>query len=168
MATNKNFDGTGSTWVGSDTLTKGTGTTYKIKTATSYVAKDIELTVTPRPATVSVAGGALNNKTATATFTNMEVDSTDTSGVSILAIGRAGRAAVTYNGAVDGWVTATSGNTVTGGSAISASNWNGTTYYAKGVTLTNGKSFYITVPNGNSGTITFNFTVDNNGNVTVD
>lgn len=41
------------------------------------------------------------------------------------------------------------------------------TKYITGVTLTNGKQFNITVPNGSNGTVTFHFAVDNNGNTTI-
>ena len=41
------------------------------------------------------------------------------------------------------------------------------TKYITGVTLTAGKEFDITVPNGSSGTVTFHFAVDNNGNTTI-
>jgi hypothetical protein len=36
-----------------------------------------------------------------------------------------------------------------------------------GVTLTAGKQFNITVPNGENDTITFHFSVDENGNTTI-
>ena len=56
--------------------------------------------------------------------------------------------------------------------SIAASSLSNTIYYAKGVTIdapsSGTSSFYITVPNGNNGTITFNFYVDSNGEVTID
>ena len=167
MATEYTFTNDSGTWKGTRTLSSSGNHTYRIKTSTTYVDKNIELTINAPAATPVVTGGGLNNKGATATFTNMTTSSTDTSGVAILAKGTAGRAAITYNGNVNGWVTANSGATPSGGGAVSASTWNGTTYYATGVTLTNGKSFNITVPNGNSDSITFHFSVDDNGNTTV-
>ena len=56
--------------------------------------------------------------------------------------------------------------------SIAASSLSNTIYYAKGVTIdtpsSGTSSFYITVPNGNNGTVTFNFHVDSNGEVTID
>lgn len=126
--------------------------------------KDIEIIIGAQEASPKFDGGALNSKGATAAFTNMTTSSTNTSGVAILAKGTAGRDAVLYNGAVNGWVTAA--DNASASAAVASSTWNGTTYYATGVTLTNGKQFDITVPNGNS-TITFHFAVDNSGNVTI-
>ena len=44
---------------------------------------------------------------------------------------------------------------------------NGNTQYLTGVTLTAGKQFNVTVPNGENDTITFHFSVDENGNTTI-
>lgn len=167
MATEYTFTDDNGVWKGTRTLSSSGNHTYRMKTSTTYVNKNIELTINAPAATPAVTGGGLNNKGATATFTNMTTSSTNSSGVAILAKGTAGRAAVTYNGNVNGWVTASNGDTVSGGGAVSASTWNGTTYYATGVTLTNGKTFSITVPNGSSDPITFTFTVDSDGNTTV-
>lgn len=56
--------------------------------------------------------------------------------------------------------------------SIAASSLSNTIYYAKGVIIdtpsSGTSSFYITVPNGNNGTVTFNFHVDSNGEVTID
>ena len=155
----------GETLHGSFTLTKRTGTLITLETEEKYITKTIELTVDAQSATPAFSGGALNDKAATATFSNMTTSSTDTSGVSILARGTAGRGDVTYNGAVNGWVTKSNGDVAS--SSVAASTWDGTTYYATGVTLGNGKSFSVTVPNGSSGTVTFNFSVDANGNTTI-
>ena len=112
-------------------------------------------------------GGALNNKGASVAGTNVTLSDTDTSGISIQAKGTAGRDAVLYNGAVNGYVNIADNITASG--AVAATTWNGTNYYLTGVELTAGKTFSITVPNGNStDKITFVFTVDSNYNVTVD
>ena len=165
MATQYTFTDDNGIWKDTRSVSSSGNHTYRMKTDSTFVDKNIELTVNVPAASPSFTGGALNNKGASATFTNMTTSSTNTSGVVILAKGTAGRAAVTYNGAVNGWVNKSSGTTAS--SAVSTSTWNGTTYYATGVTLGNGNQFDITVPNGSSGTITFHFSVDNSGNTTV-
>lgn len=154
---------------GTITLSKRTGTVVTLDTSESYVSKDIELSLVAQLATPAFDGGALNNKGATAAFTNMTTSATDTSGVVIQAAGAAGRDAVLYNGDVNGWVTATDNDPVV--AAVPAGIWTGTTYYATGVTLTKPssgtRSFAITVPNGDSSTVTFTFTTDSSGNVTI-
>ena len=147
------------------TLAKQSDTVLTLNTAAKYVEKNVQLTINAPAASPSFDGGALNNKAATATFTNMTTSSTDTSGVAIQAAGAAGRDAVLYNGAVNGWVIAS--DNASASAAVSTENWTGTTYYATGVTLGNGKTFDITVPNGANATVTFRFTVDANGNTTV-
>lgn len=122
--------------------------------------------------TPSFSGGALNNKAASATFaSNVTSATTDdyNNGLSVLAKGTAGRAAVTYTNSA-GVIAAHSGTNAS--SAVSASTWNGTTYYLKGVKIAAPSSgtakFDITVPNGNTTDfITFQFQVDSSGNVTV-
>jgi hypothetical protein len=145
------------------TLTKQNNTVITLDTDQKYVAKDIELVVNAQSASPSFDGGALNSKGASATFTNATTSSSNTSGISILAQGTAGRDSVLYNGAVNGWVNAA--DNATASAAVASSTWNGTTYYLTGVNLTNGNSFNITVPDGNS-TTTYNISVDNQGNVT--
>lgn len=150
---------------GSIQLTQQAGTIVTLKTNDKYVDGDIALTLSAKTASPSFDGGELNNTSASATFTNMTTSNTDTSGIIILTEGTAGRDAVLYNGAVNGWVSKNDNTPAL--TAATSSTWNGTTYYATGVTLTNGKSFSITVPNGSNGTITFNFSVDSNGNTTI-
>ena len=104
-------------------------------------------------ATVKMTGGTLTSKSASVTPTNAVLGTgTDgnLSGIVILAKGTAGRTKVTYNGAVSGFVVASSGATISGGSAISASTWNGTTYYVNEVTVPASKAFIVTT----SGTTT--------------
>lgn len=144
------------------TLTKQTGTKVTFDTDQKYVRKDIELNIAAQTATPSFKGGALNNKNASASFTNMTTSAINTSGVIIATSGQAGRAAVQYDGAVNGWVNAANSDTAL--AAVASSSWSGTTYYATGVTLTNGNQFNITVPDGDS-TITHTIMVDEEGNV---
>lgn len=94
-------------------------------------------TVTPK-----FDGGELTGKTASATGTNATLETTNNSGISILAKGTAGRTAVLYNGAVNGYVNIADNTTAS--DAISASTWNGTTYYIKDVTLPKDKTFKVT------------------------
>ena len=150
---------------GSIQLTQQAGTIVTLNTNNKYVDGDIALTLSAKTASPSFDGGALNSKSASAAFTNMTTSNTDTSGIIILTKGTAGRDAVLYNGTVNGWVS--KNDNASASAAVASSTWNGTTYYATGVTLTNGKSFSITVPNGSSGTITFHFAVDANGNTTI-
>ena len=152
----------GETWNGSVTLTKRDNTKITLVTDSKYVSKDIELTVNAQSASPSFDGGALNNKGASATFTNATTSNSNSSGIVILAKGTAGREPVLYNGAVNGWVNAADNTQAS--AAISSSTWNGTTYYLTGVTLTNSKSFNITVPEGQS-THTYTISVDSEGNV---
>ena len=144
------------------TLTKQTGTKVVFDTDQKYVQKDIEINIAAQIATPSFKGGSLNNKDATAAFTNMTTSTTNTSGVVIATSGQAGRAAIQYNGAINGWVNASNNGTAM--SALSTDSWAGETYYATGVTLTNNKTFNITVPGGDS-TVTYTISVDNEGNV---
>lgn len=163
METLKNSDTT--PWHETLPINKQSGAKVTLETASKYVEENIELTFNVKTAFPEFDGGALNNKGATAIFTNMETSTSNTSGVAILAKGTAGRDAVLYNGAVSGWVT--KNDDASALNAVASSTWDGTTYYATGVTLTNGKSFNITVPNGSNGTITFHFSVDENGNTTI-
>ena len=164
MATGTLIDNT-TTWSGDFQINKQTGTLLTLSTTNAFVDKPIALSISAQLASPSFDGGALNNKAATAAFTNMTTSSTDTSGVAIQAAGAAGRDAVLYNGAVNGWVIAS--DNASASAAVSTENWTGTTYYATGVTLGNGKTFDITVPNGANATVTFRFTVDASGNTTV-
>ena len=116
---------------------------------------------------LTFSGGALSGQAATATFVNsnnkvISTASTDTynNGLSVLAKGTAGRAAVTYTNTAGYMPAHTSAQNASG--ALSASTWNGTTYYLTGVKLAAPSSgiakFDITVPNGSTNEfITFQF-----------
>ena len=149
----------------STTLEKKSGTLLTLNTQRNYVNTNIAITINAQAAAPAFKGGALNNKAATATFTNMSVSESNTSGIAIQAKGSAGRDAIVYDGNVNGWVE--KNDEASAAEALASSEWNGTTYYASGVTLINGKTFDITVPNGNEGDITFRFSVDAEGNTTV-
>ena len=149
----------GETLNGTFTIERQTGTTITLSTEQKYVPKLIELTVNAQSATPAFDGGDLSAKGATATFTNMDVSTTNTSGVVIATSGTATREAVLYNGAVDGWVNQSDNTQAL--AASSAQNWSGTTYYATCVTVGNGKTFNVVAPNGDEGNIYFKFDVAN-------
>lgn len=158
------LNNTGTNMTTTVTLTKRTGTVLTLDTDKKYVEKDIALTLEAQSASPAFTGGTISG-TATATYTNASISTTNDSGVSVQAKGSANRAAVTYSGAVNGWVTANNGATAYGASA-SATALTPETKYITGVDIKTSKNFNITVPNGSS-SITFNFAVDANGNVTV-
>lgn len=153
---------------GTITVSKATGTKVTLDTDHKYLNKDIELTINAQTAAPAFTGGGVSG-TASASATNATIsDSTNNSGVSIVASGSATRAQVTYNGAIDGWVTKANGaEALTAGDATALTN---KTYYINGVTLTKPssgtRSFSITVPDENS-TVTFVFSVDSSGNVII-
>jgi len=163
MATLVNQDGK---WTGNIQLTKQSGTAVTLATSTQYVDKPIVLNLSAKSATPTFKGGDLTDKTATGTFTNATTSTTDTSGVSLVPHASVTRSSFMYAAAVSGWVEKAINISPSGGASTSAS-WDGTNVYITGVTLTNGKSFDITVPNGAEPAITFHFSVDNNGNTTV-
>lgn len=91
----------------------------------------------------------------------------NTSGVAIQAKGSANRDAVLYNGAAEGWISKADNDNAL--NASTSENWNGNIYYATGVNIGINKNFNITVPEGVDGsTITFPFTIDENGNTTIE
>ena len=139
-----------------------------MKTEKTFVTGDIVLNLSARSASPSFTGGAPSGTATFGTATNCVLSTTDTSGIAVTTSGTCSRAALTYNGAVNGWVTANSGATPNGAAASSAVNLTTQTRYLTKVTLTNNKTFQIEVPNGSSGTITFTFSVDNNGNTTIE
>ena len=106
-------------------------------------------------------GGALTNKAATATFTNITTSDTD-NGISVLTKGTAGRAAVQYNGAVSGWVEKEDNNVAS--AAVAASTWDGTTYYITGVTVPTDKTFTVTTQADTALDSTSTLTINNSAN----
>lgn len=159
------MDNSSTKWSKSIKLSKSSGTILTLYTSNNFIDKNIELQIDAQTASPNFDGGNLNSKSASAVFTNATTSSTNSSGVTILTKGSAGRDAVLFNGAVNGWVNKSDNANAL--RAVSASTWNGTNYYLTGVTLGNGKSFDITVPNGNSDPITYHFSVDSNGNTTI-
>ena len=151
-------------WTGSFTITSGSGKTVTLDTDGKYVAKDIAITMVPQAATPKFDGGTLSGS-ASGTYTNATTSTTNTSGVKVVANAKASRTAVLYNGAVNGWVNKAD-NAATEVTAISNKALTAETKYITGVNIKTSKNFNITVPNG-SNTITFNFSVDANGNVLV-
>lgn len=113
------------------TNSQGAGTTGTVKAG----ATQSDVTYVPiTTATPAFDGGELTGKTASISATNVTVTETDnTLGMTILAKGTAGRAAVQYNGDVKGWVDVT--DNAVASDAVTASTWNGKTYYIDKVTL---------------------------------
>lgn len=150
---------------GSVTITKRTGTVVTFDTDTKYVPKDIALTIDAQAATPKFDGGGVTG-TPSGAYTNATTSNSDTSGVKVVASAKYNRAAVLYNGAVNGWVNKAD-NAATEVTALSNQTL-GTaeTKYITGVDIKASKNFNITIPNGDS-TMTLNFAVDANGNVLV-
>lgn len=121
-------------------------------------------------ASPSFTGGTVSG-TASASASGASISSsTNSSGITITANGSATRAKVTYNSAVNGWVSKSSGaDAYAAGSATSLTS---TTYYLNGVTLTapssGTRTFTVTLPNGDNDTITLTFTVDSDGNWSIE
>lgn len=159
-------DGTNLT--GSVTLTKSSGTKITLDTDKKYITKDIELTINAQTATPTFTGGGVSGS-ASASATNATIsDSTNNSGVSITAAGSATRAKVTYNGAVDGWVTKASGaDALAAGSATALTS---KTYYINGATLvapaSNSRTFAVTAPTGEN-SHTYTFSTNSNSRTTI-
>lgn len=164
MATLEHVTDTNTNMTATVTLTKQSGTVLTLDTNEKYVRKDIAITLEARSATPKFDGGTLSGS-ASGTYTNATTSTTDTSGVKVVANAAASRAAVLYNGAVNGWVNKAD-NAATEVAAISNQALTPETKYITGVDIKTSKNFNITVPNG-SDTITFNFAVDANGNVLV-
>lgn len=149
---------TGAGWIAAGSLAAATATSteyYPIQTATGSV-------------TMTKGNGSCTLQTSA----NVTTSDTDTSGVSVTFRG-SGAVSATAKITTAGY-TPVNNSFATGSST--SSNTADLTKYITGVTLTKGKTFSITVPNGplnsngtNNDVITFVFTVanDNTGNVTV-
>lgn len=147
------------------TITKQTGTTITFSTDGKFVEKDIEITIEAQEANLRFKGGELSEQTAAiAPSTEIKFSSVGTSGLLVRPYASASVSDVRTRGTASGWVEFENNALIIPGE--SAPEWYGAVQYITGVTLTNGKEFDITVPNGNS-TITFHFAVDNSGNVTI-
>ena len=133
--------------------------TKTLNTAGTFLDRNIGIKVSTPGATPSFDGGALNNKGASATFTNITTSTTN-NGISVLAKGTAGRDAVLYNGAVNGYVTIADNTTAS--AAVASSTWNGTTYYITGITVPKDKRFSVTTTADTALDTTSNLTITNN------
>jgi len=122
---------------------------------------NIELTMNVATASPAFDGGGLTDKGASATFANITTSSTN-NGISILAKGTAGRAAVLYNGAVNGWVSKSDNDTAS--AAVSASTWDGTTYYVTGITVPADTAFSVSTEADTALDSTSNLTITNGNN----
>ena len=109
--------------------------------------------------TPSFSGGNLNNKAASAEFSSNIITTSSNNGIYFTARGTAGRAAVTYTNTA-GWLAAHSTAT-TASNAVSASTWDGTTYYISGINVPSAKDFTITML-ANTGADTSKLTITNN------
>lgn len=145
----------------SGTINVSQGSIITLQTAGTYVPSNIELTMNVATANPAFDGGALNNKNATAEFANITTSNTN-NGISILTKGTAGRDAVLYNGAVNGWVSKTD-NTVAS-AAVDASTWNGTTYYITGINVPVDKGFALTTAADTALDSTSNISITNAAN----
>jgi hypothetical protein len=76
------LNNTGTNMTTTVTLTKRTGTVLTLDTDKKYVEKDIALTLEAQSASPAFTGGAISG-TATATYTNASVSTTNDSGVSV-------------------------------------------------------------------------------------
>ena len=122
----------------------------------------------------SFTGGALTGKTASADFSSYVVANTTNNGIAFTAKGTAGRAAVTYTNTA-GWL-AEHSTAATASGAVSASTWNGTTYYIQKIIVPKAKAFTLeteknTATDSSIVTITNNeyrnLNITNKGNITV-
>lgn len=129
----------------------------------------IEEIASADPVTPVFTGGGISG-TATASAVNASVSTeTNNSGVTIDAECDVVRSDVVYDGNTYGIVDQDDGDIALAGTSESMTP---TTYYINGVTITAPESgtrtFSVTVPNGSGNTITFVFTVDANGNTTIE
>ena len=142
----------------SGTINVSQGSVITLQTAGTYMPSNIELTMNVATATPAFDGGGLTSKGASATFTN--ISTTDSNnGIAIQTKGTAGRAAVLYNGAVNGWVSKADDDVAS--AAVTASTWNGTVYYVNGITVPVDKPFTITTNADTALDSTSNLTITN-------
>lgn len=110
-------------------------------------------------ATPAFKGGALTSTAATATsITNITTTATNT-GISFTPTGKAGRTAVLYDGAVEGWVSVA--NNTTASAAVSQTTWNGSPIYISGITVPKDKPFTLTTVADTALDATSDITINN-------
>lgn len=161
--------GTLTNFAGSFQLEKQSGTIITLKTKNNFVEDDIALTLSAKTASPTFKAAPTGSSTATSSTASIS-SSTNNSGVLIQTKYSIDAATISYNAAANGWINKAADAT-TGSSTTALNATNGTAYYINGVTLTapssGTRSFTITVPNGSAGTLTFNFSVDADGNTTI-
>lgn len=146
-----------------------TGTVTVSGTATAKSsAKESSMTYVP----ITTASPTFSSPTpsggSTATGTNATLNSTD-NGIKIQTAYTVNQASVTYNAAVNGWVTKTSGTEAVKTTARTSTN--GTAYYVSAVKLVKPSSgtraFTVTAPDKNGTDHTYLFTTDTAGNTSI-
>lgn len=138
-----NLSTQGTVSVTSTSTSTGKVTIYAKKNGsdTNYATAEIVTSGKLHVATPGFSGGGLTSQEATASFTNISTTSTN-NGITIQAIGKAGRAAVTYSSTTSGWIDITANQNAS--SAVNATTWAGTTYYIAGITVPKDKAFTVT------------------------
>ena len=116
--------------------------TITLNTAGTYVTNNIAIPLSGKIQTASPAfdGGTLSGG-STSSFTNVTTSSTN-NGILVQTKYTANRAAVLYNGAVEGWVS--KANDAQALASDSLSSTNGTAYYITAVTVPVDKPFSVT------------------------
>lgn len=145
--------------------------TFNTKTLTIGAAASAMTYVPIKTATPAFDGGAVSGSVTNITGTNVTLSDTN-NGIAVTGAGTATRAAVLYNGAVSGWVTAADNATALAAQST-ATTLTAKTRYITGVNIPvpsgdTPNTFNVTVPNGASDVITFVFKVDKNRNVWVE
>ena len=138
-------------------------------TVTVGAASNTSYFINLKQATATVTG--TNTVTPSASLsgnTNVTLSTTDTSGIAVTATG-GGTASVTATAKTNAPGYSGPATTTLGSATLTATNNTTTaTQYITGVTLTAGKTFSITIPNGSATNLmTLVFTVDNDNNVTI-
>ena len=131
----------------SGTINVGQGSKITLQTAGTYIPTDIELTMNITTASPVFDGGEVSGGSQ-ASFDNITTSSTD-NGIKIQTKYLVNRAAVLYNGAVNGWVSKDDN-----ASALAATNnssyTNGTAYYITALTVPKNKDFSLTTTSNTS------------------
>lgn len=125
----------------SGTINVGQGSKITLQTAGTYIPTNIELTMNVTTASPVFDGGKVSGSSQ-ASFSNITTSSTN-NGIKIQTKYLVNRAAVLYNGAVNGWVSKDDN-----ASALAATNnssyTNGTAYYVTALTVPKNKDFSLT------------------------